>query len=285
MRKICCLLLAWLALAMNSLAAIEVAVPNDVLRDYLRLVPAGRDIDAIRDYSGEGARRDTVELILFQQALRLGGVSDEIRFVPVDSYQRNLVEVEQARLLATATSVWASDVKTSPARLSEPLIREGEYVVGFYTLAGNSKVENATIDELRQLTAITNKAWKTDVATLESLGISRIISATTFPLIARMLNGGRADFTMISFKPTPDMAFEVEGIRLVPVQGIKVAMPGSRHFLVAPGAEGDRVLLALNKGLNQLRREGRIRRAYSDGGFFNRRVENWRLLNPSLYRP
>ncbi len=266
-----------------STAAIQVAVPQDVLTDYQRLL-AGRNIDEIRDYSGPGSRRDTVEVILFQQALRLGGVSDAVEFVTVDSYARSLIEVEQGRLAATATSVWAADVKASAARVSEPLIREGEYVVGFYTLAGNAAVENATLAELRQMRAITNKAWKNDVATMESLGIRHIENAPTFALIARMLQSGRADFTMVSFKPSADMGFEVEGVRLVPVQGIKVAMPGSRHFLVAPGAEGDRVLHALAKGLNQMRREGRIRRAYSDGGFFNRKVDGWLLLNPSLYR-
>ncbi|WP_028455711.1 hypothetical protein [Chitinilyticum litopenaei] len=283
MRRCLSLLFAcFLTCPLLAQAAIDVAVPQDVLTDYRELV-AGRNLDEIRDYSGPGARRDTVEMILFQQALRLGGFAEAVNFVPVDSYVRNLVEVEQGRITATGTSVWAADIKDSQARLSEPLIREGEYVVGFYTLAG-SKVQQASLDELRKLTVVTNRAWKNDIATLEGLGITRVTDAPTFTMIARMIKGGRGEFTMASFKPTPDMSFEVDGIRLAPVQGLKVAMPGSRHFLVAPGAVGDKVNTALAKGLAQLRREGRIRRAYTDGGFFNRKVDGWKLVNPGAFK-
>lgn len=261
-------------------AEINIAVPKDVLIDYQKLVGT-RNIAGITDYSGEGARRDTVEVILFQQALRLGGMKDPIRFVPIDNYVRNITEVELGRVTAMGTSAWAADLIDSKAALSVPTLREGEFVVGFYTTENNLKIQHANLEQLRQLTVITNKAWHNDIFTLEKLGITKIESAPTFVQIVKMLNAGRGDFIMTSFKPNPDLSFEIEGIKLVPIRDIKIAMPGSRHFLVSNNEQGQQVLAALNLGLNQLRKEGRIRRAYTDAGFFTKKIENWTLLNQS----
>ncbi|WP_410498094.1 hypothetical protein [Chitinibacter sp. S2-10] len=263
-------------------AQILLAVPRDVILDYQKLL-RNREVQEIRDYSGPGARRDTVELILFQQALQRGGMNEQVHLVPVDSYARSLLEVENGTVEATGTSVWASDVTQSKARLSVPLIRDGEYVVGFYMVEGHPQLRKVGLKELRGMTVVTNKAWKNDIATLDNLGIGNVQSAPTFGMIAKMLREGRGDFTMASFKSSADMSFEVEGVRLVPIPGMKVAMPGSRHFLLAPTAFGAQVLEALNKGLSQMRKEGLIRRAYTDAGFFNPRVESWTLLNPNAF--
>lgn len=279
MKLICGLILAMTAPV--ACATILLAVPRDVILDYQKLL-RNRDIMEIRDYTGVGARRDTVELILFQQALLRGGLDEAVRLVPVDSYARIMVEVEVGNVTASGTSVWASDASQTKAQLSAPLIRDGEYVVGFYVEESNSKARNASVKELRGMTAVTNRAWKNDVATLESLGIAKLESAPTFGMIAKMLKGERGDFTLASFKSTPDMSFEVEGVRLVPIKGIKVAMPGSRHFLLSPNSQGSQVLEALNKGLSRMRKDGTIRKAYTDAGFFNARVESWALLNPSI---
>jgi hypothetical protein len=262
-----------------SFADIIVAAPKDVLSDYQKLV-GKRNLNDIRNYSGEGSRRDTVELILFQQALQLGGLREAIRFSAIDNYARNIIEVEAGHATALGTTVWAADTSPNKATLSAPTIREGEYQVGFYTTEHNQKVLQANFKQLQKLTAISNTAWKNDIQILEQLGISKIESAPTYIQIVKMLNAGRGDFMMASFKGKSDLSIDVEGIRLLPIQGMKIAMPGSRHFLVANTAQGQQVLTALNIGLAQLRKEGRIRRAYTDAGFFNPKVERWTLLNP-----
>ncbi|UXY16319.1 hypothetical protein N8I74_04680 [Chitiniphilus purpureus] len=268
-----------LLIGLCSEAALLVAVPQDVLADYERLV-AGRDVRTLRDYSGPGARRDTVEMILLQQALWLGGERAAVRFTTLNSYARILNEVEQGRVVAGGTSAWATDLSTRNIRLSRALIEEGEYVVGLYALAGNHAVLRTRPAQWRTLTAVTNRAWINDVATLQQLGVRHIESAPTFAMIARMLKAGRGDLTLASFKPTPDLSFEVEGITLTPLVGYKVAMPGSRHFPIAPTPRGERFARALDIGLARLRGEGRIRQAYEAGGFFNSRVAEWTLLDP-----
>ncbi|XZG70493.1 hypothetical protein ACTSKR_01155 [Chitinibacteraceae bacterium HSL-7] len=272
-------LLAMLGASVPAWAVLRIAVPEDVLHDYRRLI-AGRSIGAIRDYSGPGARRDTVELVLFQQALWRGGLHEPVEFTTLNSYARILHELERGNIVAGGTSAWASDVVDRPILLSRALIEHGEYVVGLYTWEGNQRALTTSPSRFPSLPAVTNKAWVNDVNTLTSLGFSHIESAPTFALIARMLKAGRADFTLASFKPSADLSFEIEGIRLVPLTGYKVAMPGSRHFPIARTPDGERVAKALNIGLTRLRAEGRIRAAYEAGGFFNHRVSQWVLLNP-----
>ena len=263
----------------SSFADIIIVAPKDVLNDYHQLV-GKRNLNDIRDYSGVGSRRDTVELILFQQALYRGGLREAIRFSAIDNYARNIIEVEAGHATAMGTTVWEADINANKATLSTATIRKGEYQVGFYTTEHNQKVLQSSFPQLQKLTAISNAAWKNDMQILAGLGISKIESAPTYIQIVKMLNAGRGDFMMASFKGNTDLSMNVEGIRLVPIQGMKVAMPGSRHFLVANTAQGQQVLAALNKGLAQLRKEGRIRRAYTDAGFFNAKVEHWTLLKP-----
>ena len=58
-----------------------IVIPGDVKRDY-ELFVSGRDPLEIKDYSGLGSRRDVVEVVLIQQALALGGITEPIRFLP-----------------------------------------------------------------------------------------------------------------------------------------------------------------------------------------------------------
>lgn len=281
-RKVLCAFFLGAAVAFVPAAAFAQAIlaaPQDVLDDYALLL-AGRAPSALTSYAGKGSRRDTVEVVLFRQALELGGYAGQVVLEPLDSYERILKEVASGRAAASATSVWAADVEGKGFVVSSPLIAEGEYEVGVYALEGNERVLGATLDQLRGMTAVTNLAWAADVAALRSLGVQKIESAPTFAQIARMVAQGRGDFFLRSFKATPDLSSEAEGYRFLPVSGIKVSFPGSRVFVCAPTAEGRALAAALDRGLAVLRKKGAIRRAYTDAGFFSAAVEGWKIANP-----
>ncbi len=83
------------------------------------------------------------------------------------------------------------------------------------------------------------------------------------------------------FQPTRDLALSALGIRLVPIQGIKVGLKGSRHVAISrKHALGKKAFDSLNKGLKVLRRKGVILKGYKDAGFFNEHVVRWKQLNP-----
>ncbi|HCS63774.1 MAG TPA: hypothetical protein DIW64_06595 [Cellvibrio sp.] len=100
--------------------------------------------------------------------------------------------------------------------------------------------------------------------------------------MARMINAGRVDVTLSPFEMNPAKAIVVEGIHLVPIEGIKIAIAGSRHWPVSKiHPLGDEFYTALVKGIEQLRRAGIIERAYRECGFFHPELAEWKLLNPS----
>ncbi len=60
-----------------------IAILSDVHADYLHFLK-GRDPHAITEFGEFGARRDVVEVILLEQALRLGGLAAHLTFQLAD---------------------------------------------------------------------------------------------------------------------------------------------------------------------------------------------------------
>ena len=78
----------------------------------------------------------------------------------------------------------------------------------------------------------------------------------------------------------------VEGLELVPIPGIKVALPGSRHWPVSKAhPRGEEVFNALMRGIEELEKKNIIQRAYEECGFFHPQVKDWILINPPASLP
>jgi len=115
---------------------------------------------------------------------------------------------------------------------------------------------------------------------LENLKLKKLINTTKWKFIVRMVSIKRGDFLLASFQNTEDLSFFSEGIKLVPIQGLKVGLQGSRHFAISKNYPKSKELFkALNKGMKILRKEGIIKKAYEQSGFFNEKVKNWKKLN------
>ena len=83
-----------------------------------------------------------------------------------------------------------------------------------------------------------------------------------------------------SFQPTPDFRLEAGGLTLLPVQGLKVSLGGSRHFILSRAVQGSSTVeAALNRGLELLEQDGTLRRAYQESGAEDPRVTAWKRLN------
>ena len=263
---------------------LTVAVPGDVLTDY-ELFLAGRDPLAITDYSGSHSRRDIIELVLFQQALAHGGVHQRPTFVVLPSYARILEELKSGRTAALGTPAWLSDLTGSDDLLiSSPIVKEGEFEAGFYTAPDNAKAMAASSPEkLRQLSAACTRSWKRDWETLNAIGIKDIQHVSNWKNMVHLVAEKRADFLLAPFQQTDDLHLEVDGHVLVPIPGIKAALPGSRHFAVSKRhPDAQRIYEALQSGLAALRKAGVICTAYGQCGFFNKKTHAWpRLPDPA----
>ena len=262
--------------------AVRVALPADVLKDYTNFL-AGRDPLVIKAFNNAHARRDVVEVVLVQQALALGGMPIKPKFLDVNSYARIQVQLKQGNILLACTSMWHCDLSQwqQDIYISEALIRNGEFEAGIYAHEKRSDVLAVkNLVELQQFKAISNEAWTVDWQTLKRLQLKSLESTAQWTSMIKMLGARRADFTLAPFQKSDDLSFVAEGMTFVPIPKVKIALSGSRHIAIAKNhARADAYFAALNKGIALLRAEGRIKRAYTESGFFNQRVADWTLIN------
>lgn len=263
----------------------SIAVLPDIHRDYTRFL-AERDVREVTYYGGDYARRDVIELVLMLQALALGEFEHPIVFADEENYFRSIRNVIDGKTLSIGGTIWYQDLigQQEQLHISAPIVKEGQFVVGLYTSPNNQRaLKSKTLTQLNQLKVATSRQWKPDLDTLQQLGFDKIMYTPNWINIARMINAGRVDFTLSPVANNPGKEILVDNIKLVSIEGIKIAISGSRHWPVSKkhplAAEFYR---ALSLGVEQLQRTGTIERAYRECGFFHPELESWVLLNPPI---
>jgi ABC-type amino acid transport substrate-binding protein len=266
-----------------SLAAetpILAAGPADVMADY-QLFLNQRDVLQLSDFSGPHSRRDVVEVALFHQALHQGGWRNPLKFQDMPSVERLRRELSTGHVSSSCTSYWSEDISGAEAHidLSQAVVGNGEFEAGFYTVETNARAMRAkNLADLQGLTGLSNQTWLVDWRNLKRLGL-QAQHVTNWELMPKMVAAGRADFLLAPFQATPDLSLQVGRVRLMPIPGFKISMQGTRHYLISKvHKDGPRLQAALNNGLQHLRQQGVIRKAYMQSGFFNPRVSDWLRL-------
>jgi hypothetical protein len=261
--------------------AILIYIRDDVYEDYLKFVD-NRNVLTINNFSGKNVRRDVVDMIIAQQALKLGGFEHTFKYAAGKVNFRNTKLLELGRLLISFDSYWLTDAKalTDKVYISAPVIRTGEYIAGIYTSPENKAVlAIRELNDLKKLTAVSTPKWRTDWSTLQSLSLKKLVEEHEWLSQARMVNLGWIDFLLMPFNSTPDKSFMMEKIHLVPVKNVAIQLNDSRHFVIsAKHLYGKRALKAINLGLSILRKDKRIIRAYTQAGFFIN-TEKIKILN------
>ncbi len=241
---------------------LPVLVPADVLADHQARRPLRRDVAELR--------------------MLLWAVSQPVRLLPMPSTARLLTELRALHGVVGGTSFTRSDVDLGDAQLalSAPLVREGEFEAGLYTLPEHPAQREANpAAGLSRWSALCNREWRGDWSTLQRLGLKDVQHVATWPLMVRMLAAGRADLVLAPFSAAPRMALQAEGVTLLPLRGLKVGLPGSRHFVLAAQHPAFAALAPrLDEGIQRLRADGRLRQAYQDSGFFHPAVRTWQRL-------
>jgi len=260
---------------------ILIYIRDDVYIDYQNFVNK-RDVLTIKNFSGETIRRDVVDMIIAQQALKLGGFTHEFSYAPGKVNFRNTKMLQNGDLLISFDSYWKSDAQALEDKLyiSEPVIRNGEYVAGIYTSPYNQKVLKVkTLEDLQQLSSISTPKWRTDWKTLQSLNLKELTKENSWLSMTRMVNLQWVDFMLMPFNSTPDQSFTMEKIHLIPVQNVAIVLKDSRHFVISKiHPQGEAAFIAINKGIKILREHGAINKAYTEAGFFIDRNQ-YKILN------
>lgn len=250
---------------------ILIYIRDDVYVDYQEFI-GNRNVLAIDDFSGKTVRRDVVDMIIAQQALKLGGFNLSFRYASGKVNFRNTKMLQNGKLLISFDSYWQQDAQALADKvyISAPVIRNGEYVAGIYTSPNNSKVLAVkSLADLHSLTAVSTPLWRTDWQTLQALPLKELIKENSWLSMARMVNLQWIDFLLMPFNSTPDQSFTMEKIHLVPVKNIAILLKDSRHFVISKQhPQGKAAFTAIDKGLSILRKQGAIVKAYQQAGFF-----------------
>jgi hypothetical protein len=262
--------------------SVLIYIRDDVYIDYLKFV-ADRDISSIDNFSGEVIRRDVVDMIIAQQALKLGGFNHRFSYAPGKVNFRNTKMLQNGQLLISFDSYWQRDALAIEDKvyISDEVVRNGEYIAGIYTSPENSKtLAVKKLSDLTELTAISTPKWRTDWKTLQQLPLKSLTQEDSWLSMVRMVNIQWIDFILMPFNSTPDQSFTMDKVHLVPVKNIGVVLKDSRHFVISKAhPKGQEASIAINKGLKILRKQGAIVKAYQQAGFFVD-TKKIKIINP-----
>lgn len=226
----------------------------------------------------------TLEHILFRKAVLLGGLDAYYEEFVVPNSVRARLSVFNGSVLSSGTAQWHIYLAESRGTVleSDVVIPSGISEKGLYvTKERLGRVALRSREDLQKLRAVTSDTWAVDWSTLAGLKLAALYSAPTRPLQFKMIEAARADFTLQDFSGLPDLSIEVQGIRLYPIPGVKIALTGCRHFFINKNHPDGRVVFeSLQKGLNIMQHRGEIKRALVESGCLNKAVADWILLNP-----
>lgn len=136
-----------------------------------------------------------------------------------------------------------------------------------------------SLEELKRYTAVYDKNWP-EWNLIETLKLKKLYHNSTQGGMYRMVAEGRVYMTFGEIPPNPEQPSTVEGITLQFVQGIKLVVPVSRHFMISKKhPQGRRVYEALKIGLAILNEQGEIMRYMKKVGVMNPIIADWVLLN------
>ncbi len=250
---------------------ILIYIRDDVYEDYVKFVN-NRDVLAIDNFIGSSVRRDVVDMVIAQQALKLGGFDHHFKYAAGKVNFRNTKMLQNGKLLISFDSYWLRDAQTmrDDLYISEPVIRKGEYIAGIYTSPNNkATLAIKTLADLSRFTAVSTPKWRTDWQTLKALPLKELIREDEWLSMARMVNMQWIDILLMPFNATTDQSFIMEKIHLVPVKNIGIMLDDSRHFVISnKHPYGSAAFKAINIGLNKLRQKKYIVKAYTQAGFF-----------------
>ena len=267
----------------HAVDTLRIGVPHDVADDFVRFIQT-RDVATLTHFGGPGARRDVMELAWLLREIKRQPKAPDVQLVRIDSYERLMATVRDGHIDVIGTSAWLADLETlgsGNVSISAAMIRQGDFVVGVYTSPRNEAAAlTRTLNQLRVLRFACNSGWSLDWATLRKLGIQPLFDVKTWGQMVALVDAGRADAVLAPFQSTSNaMELQFEGKTLVPIDGIAVALEGSRHLASNKRtAQGKWITAKVFPALAAQAKSGALRKAYEECGFHNPRTRTWTVF-------
>ncbi len=234
----------------------------------------------IKNLESKYSNRNIACMVIIMQALDIGGYSAKMKIIEVPNYAREVKMVKSGNTVIMHQDAWNFEFDNKVFQSSE-IIAKGNFVKGLYVAESDIKMYQVkTVENLKKYTSVSSHLWKVDWKTLKKIGLKKLFDTPKKEFMLNQVLFRNVDFTIQEFSNSSDLAYETKNGRLIPVPGIKLALDGSRHIMVSKKhAEGQKVFIALEKGLKILKENGTIDRFLEEAGFYNRKVSDWRTIS------
>ncbi len=247
-------------------------------------VLASTDCKKISNY--QFRNQIVAEAILLCQLLKAGGIVPNFQWKGVNSKEEALSLLESEKYALSAFTHWKRDLLRGDFYISKATLPKGDFVKGIYTSLDNERLLNLkNIDEIIFFRAVTNPAWELDIETLNCMNAT-YITAVKYKDMLDLVQGRWVDYMLHNIANDPQLRHRAFGKTLVPVPGYKVVFSGSLHYGVnKKNSLAIKIYDAIESGITQFRKIGKIKKAYKDSAFYNPEVESWKNLGcPESYQ-
>ncbi|MGL1861061.1 MAG: hypothetical protein OCC46_00895 [Pseudodesulfovibrio sp.] len=268
----------------SAKAELILPVPADsdtISRYHALLEEKGKSAEELTEIRSNHSTRGIAALVIIKQALLAAGMNVEFKFIEVPNAARERLLVREGEAVIAGQDLF-SIAFTDDVYMSSAIIPTGSFVKGVYCSKNNFPVLRLkTLADLQQFVAVSFSGWKVDWATLQGLELAGIRNVPKPQTMFKLVQFRDGDFTLWEFPATKDLSQKLGDIELIPVPGVKIALKGSRHFMISKKhPDGLRVFEALEQGLTILRKKGLIEQYLTDCGFYTPAVADWTVLNP-----
>lgn len=276
----------WLLLVSASVLSRDLVVysTEGPLNQYVSLMKSRPNlIDDNKPILLQQSQRAVAEIYIFQQAVASSNLGLSIKLKPESANMRHAFTLAQAGRVITFTETYSHvDIvdKRDDFYISQAVLNKGEYPVGLYTSIDNHRALATERNQLHKLSAASHPQWHTDWSILESINVKNIHAVNSMEAALNLVGQQKADIVLKAFQSGEGFVFSHNNHKLVPIVGLKVFFPDSRHFLISKKhPDGDKVFQALEIGLTNMRQSGAIKKIYQRFGVMDERVADWQVVN------
>ncbi|WP_133469899.1 hypothetical protein [Paraglaciecola marina] len=251
-------------------------------RDYLLPVNKCIPISKIKEFN---FGRPVLDFLIHCEVVRFNKLGDTIQVIQAPNNIRAIkmlsVGVADAFSMSEFPSV-INQLKETNLSLSDPVLRQGEFEVGFFTAPNRPEVLAITsVYELMNLTSITATQWIRDDSELSKLTTRPHVLVSNHRKIPNMIAKKRADFTTNALNKK--YVYNLDGeVVLTRIDGFKLSLPGTRVFVVNSKSKDyfDALQAYIRGHRNQTNsNEDGIFNAFKDIGWISPHYKDWILLN------
>ena len=231
---LCCALLSLSIRAAEPEKIIPIAVHQKLADKYYDLLARkNKTAEEISHFNIEKITRGLVSLIIIEQALALGGMPVEFDFIITPNIRRSIALVESGSAVMSPQTMTAHPF-TKHLLKSSVILEQNSFIKGIYGLASNEELMKVnSLAQLTNFSAVTNAAWRDDINVLKAMNISRITLKTDTATMFKVIKYRGIDFTLLELSSNLAQPQSEEGIELVRVPDVAIALGGSRHFMIS----------------------------------------------------